>query len=97
MSGLRRCARRDEAHRLGDLLGDHHNLSVFRDALEDSPQAFAKEATVAALVAIIDRRRVELETQAEPLGSRLFAEKPKHFVRRLGSYWQAASSDSCTE
>jgi len=40
---------------------------------------------------LIDRRRNELQKQAFAYGQRLFAEKPKRFVRRLERYWNAAA------
>ena len=48
-------------------------------------------------VAILDReiaevaaRRAELQEEAFAYGERLFAEKPKRFVKRMESYWVAA-------
>jgi hypothetical protein len=39
------------------------------------------------LLGLVDQRRIELQAQAKPLGQRLYAEKPKHLVRRLSGYW----------
>ncbi len=79
----------DQAHALGDLLGDDHDLAVLRDKLEGEPERFPDRAGVEALVALIDRRRAELQEQAWPLGRRLYGEKPRAFVDRLHSYWRA--------
>jgi hypothetical protein len=35
---------------------------------------------------LIGRRLREIQTSGEPIGRRLFAEKPKRFVNRLGDY-----------
>jgi hypothetical protein len=80
-------ARRDETDRLGEMLGDHHNLSVLRDLLLGEPEAFAKEEAVVTFTGLIDRRLREIQTSVEPIGRRLFAEKPKRFVNRLRDYW----------
>jgi hypothetical protein len=39
---------------------------------------------------LIKARRRELQNDAFAYGERLFAERPKCFVRRLASYWEAA-------
>jgi CHAD domain-containing protein len=75
-----------EAHRLGDLLGDHHDLAVLLDDLRERNLG---ESETAALEAAIDRRQEELVTEALPLGRRLYAERPKDFARRLRRYWHA--------
>lgn len=82
-------ARRDEANRLSDLLGDEHDLSVFRKRIMKSPDEFGTPKTIQALLGLLAQRQVELRLEARLLGERLFAEKPKHFVHRLGRYWKA--------
>jgi CHAD domain-containing protein len=78
----------DQAHDLADLLGDHHDLAVLRD------DAFARDGLFAdgdleRLLAAISERQDELVADALALGERLYAEKPKAFGRRLGTYWRA--------
>ncbi|HEU4706983.1 MAG TPA: CHAD domain-containing protein [Solirubrobacterales bacterium] len=76
----------EEAHRLSDLLGDHHDLAVLR---EDLGERNLGEAGTAALEAAIGRRQEELAAAAFPLGHRLYAERPKAFSRRLRRCWEA--------
>jgi len=78
--------REAELSRLADFLGEDHDLSVFREALTRVDDPLASGSTLEALLGLIDQRREELRKQAEPLGGRLFAEKPKHFTRRIRSY-----------
>lgn len=77
----------DEAHRLSELLGDDHDLWVLRTALT----GFGDQLTVDLdpLIDMIDRRRSELQGDALLLGERVYAEKPKAFVRRVHRYWKA--------
>jgi CHAD domain-containing protein len=75
----------DEAHELSDLLGDHHDLAVLREDLQQR-QLGAEETE--ALEAAIDRREDELAAAALDLGHRLYAERPKDFSRRLQRYWE---------
>ncbi len=75
----------EEAHKLTDLLGDHHDLTVLR---EDLRERNLGEATM-ALEAAIGRRQDELAADALSLGHRLYAEPPKQFTRRLQRYWEA--------
>jgi len=76
----------EEAHKLTELLGDHHDLAVLR---EDLRARNLGEAETAALEAAIGRRQEELATSAFPLGRRLYAERPPDFSRRLRRYWEA--------
>jgi CHAD domain-containing protein len=80
-------ARRDELDDLSDLLGDEHDLAVLSVTLTEDPE-LRDSADTAVLLPIIEDRRGRLQAQAQPLGERLFLEKPKHFAGRLGSYWQ---------
>lgn len=76
----------EEAHRLSDLLGDHHDLAVLREDL-DTRRFSDKDS--AALAAAISTREAELAGAAFELGHRLYAEKPKAFRARLRAYWRA--------
>lgn len=76
----------DEAHRLTDLLGEHHDLGVLRSDLEG--RLLGGEAT-RALTAAICERQEQFANQAFDLGHRLYAERPKAFNRRLRRYWRA--------
>jgi CHAD domain-containing protein len=50
-----------QADRMGDMLGDDHDLAVLRQMLTRDPGPAADEGEREALVALIDRRRAELE------------------------------------
>lgn len=82
-------ARRREAKRLSDLLGDDHDLGVLRGTLLGDPETFGDTRSVIAVVGLLDRRRAALRAEAEPLGRRLFAENGKRFGKRLDEYWSA--------
>ncbi len=76
----------EEAHKLTELLGDHHDLAVLREDLRE--RNLGGDET-AALEAAIGRRQEELAAAAFPLGRRLYAERPKGFSRRMRRYWSA--------
>lgn len=78
---------RDAGKELSDLLGDDHDLAVFRQTLLDDPDRFGRKSELQAVIGLIDHRRGELQREAQPLGRRLFAEKPKRLASRLRSYW----------
>jgi CHAD domain-containing protein len=73
---------------LSDLLGGDHDLAVFRTTLLAEPDQFGSEADTQAFVGLIDRRRIELQAEARPLGERLFAEKPAQLAHRFRIYWE---------
>jgi CHAD domain-containing protein len=78
-----------EVKTLSDLLGDDHDLAVLQQTLLSDPDSFGKDTDRRqALVGLINGRRIELEKTAQPLGERIYAEKPKHLRRRLGHYWR---------
>jgi CHAD domain-containing protein len=81
------------AHSLSDLLGDEHDLAVLQDTLRESEGTLWGPDTVRSLMAAAGRRRDELFAEAEPLGRRLFAEKPGRFGKRVQRYWKATRSE----
>jgi CHAD domain-containing protein len=82
---LKRVSRR--AHKLADLLGDGHDLSMLRDYVETHPQCFENETSKRALVAVIDRRSNRLRDKALKRGRRLYKRPPKRFVRAIERGW----------
>ena len=78
----------DEAHELSDLLGDDHDLVVLGADLEHGFEPLTDEQRE-HLRKLIEARRAELQEQSFALAERLFAEKPKRFVSRIGPYWEA--------
>ncbi|MGP1384289.1 MAG: CHAD domain-containing protein [Thainema sp.] len=82
-----------QTKKLADLLGDDHDLAVLRTFISDDPEAFADDDQLGVLLALIQRRQIELQTKARFLGQRIYAEKPKAFVKRMGSYWQARQTE----
>jgi CHAD domain-containing protein len=82
----------DECHALADLLGQEHDLAVLRDVLKtESPSSVGAGSSVDEA---IQTSRADLQRQALSLGARVFAEKPKAFVRRIGQYWHAWKDQS---
>jgi CHAD domain-containing protein len=79
----------DQAHDLGDRLGDDHDLTVLRGTPEGEPDRFPDRDAVADLGHLMERRRAELQKEAATLGRRLDAKKPKVFTGRLKKYWRA--------
>lgn len=73
------------AHRLSDLLGDHHDLAVLEEALGDVD--ISDEGRVALLGAAALERE-HLERAAFPLAHALFAEKPKRLAKRWATWWR---------
>lgn len=76
-----------DAHALADLLGDDHDLAVLRQHLLGSAGGVA--ADVDAVLGLLDHRREQLQAQAMALGERVYAERPKAFVRRARASWRA--------
>jgi CHAD domain-containing protein len=69
-----------ELESLSRALGDHHDLDVLRGIV--GPRA-------KTLLAAIDGRQAELETQAGEIGARVYAERPRTWLARIRNYWNA--------
>jgi CHAD domain-containing protein len=82
----------EQAHKLADHLGDDHDLAVLRSKITSHRDAF-KGQHYDALIAVLDRRRKRLQDKAFKLGARIFDEKPRRFVARIGQYWQLWRSE----
>jgi CHAD domain-containing protein len=74
--------------RLGELLGDDHDLAMLRREVAGDPERFGGTQTVTPLLGRIDQRREKLEHQAVALGREVFKPAPDDFVRRLHTYWK---------
>jgi CHAD domain-containing protein len=85
----------DECHELADLLGKEHDLAVLREVLEKEALVAPEDAK--SVAEAVEQSRTELQQQALSLGRRVFAEKPKAFVRRIGKYWRAWQAQSATK
>lgn len=78
----------DQAHKLAEYLGDDHDLWVLRQKLGANAAALdARDRD--ALLALIDRRRRQLQDKACRLGQKIFQERPQRFSGRMGKYWRA--------
>ncbi len=82
---------RREVDKLGDLLGKEHDLAVLRDTLLKHEDDINQE-DLHAFLSLLERRDWELQAEAETIGRRIYAEKPRDFLRRISVYfetWQA--------
>jgi CHAD domain-containing protein len=75
----------DQAHKLADELGDEHDLTLLRQKAQAYQDTLANDFSV--LLALIDRRRIELREKAVIRGRQLYEEKPTTFEMRLHGYW----------
>lgn len=76
-----------DAHRLADLLGDEHDLTVLHETLTST--VLPVPVYVDTVVGLIERRRAELREEALELGARVYAESPRAYRRRMRRAWRA--------
>jgi len=67
---------------LSHALGDHHDLHVLRDRLE-------KAGRFGPTLKVIDERQDKLQREAEEIGARVYAEKPRAWLARMRKYWDS--------
>lgn len=86
-------ALRKEIKELASILGNEHDLTVIRTTLKDNIDYFDDPETLHPFIGVLQGWQIELRLSARQAGSRLFAEKPKHFAARLQSYWEACQNE----
>jgi hypothetical protein len=80
----------DEAKRLSEQLGDDHDLAILATALGgDGPDLLGDDRGV--VLDLIQDRRAALLTEIRTGAARVYADKPKAFTRRVGTWWHDAS------
>jgi CHAD domain-containing protein len=84
----------EDLHLLSEILGESHDLEVLRELLATHPEEFAAGADYPVLLATLRNKRQAMEQQARPLGTRIYATRPKKFARRIGKYWQESYQSS---
>jgi CHAD domain-containing protein len=82
-------SRDKELRDLQDWLGEHHNLTVLRDAITADPAAFGGKKIIPAVLALISRAQDELQQQSLVLAARIYAGKPKLHMQEIGVAWDA--------
>jgi CHAD domain-containing protein len=85
---MRRVAR--EAHKLSDVIGEEHDLTMLEDRARERRDRFGHDRMVDELAALIERRRRELQQEALRIGARLYRKKPRKVARPVAK----ASSSS---
>jgi len=75
----------DELETLAAYLGDDHDLALLQQFIAEHCAGMEQEAK--ALNGLIAARQKQLRAAALKLGSRLYAEAPAAFCRRLENYW----------
>jgi len=86
----------DEASDLSDVLGDHNDLAVLAETITEYQHELAP-GHAELMQAALSRRRETLRLAAVPFGQRLYAERPKAFVRRLEGCWAARESQAAAD
>ncbi len=79
---------------LGDALGEDHDLADLRAALAKKPELAGGLPASEAIMRLCVQRQDELRQAARSLGARVYAEKPRAFVDRLGAYWKVSNAST---
>jgi CHAD domain-containing protein len=79
----RACATTMRAERLGDMLGEEHDLWMLAVYVKEHTAALGEDGSARTLAAAIERRRKRLRKRALGLGARMYAHKAGDFTRRI--------------
>jgi CHAD domain-containing protein len=74
---------------LAEALGADHDLAELYRLLDEEPEMLPDENARHLLQGLLVRNRARLQDAAQPIGARLYAEEPQHFLHRIGAYWGA--------
>lgn len=80
---------REDAKRLGDLLGTHHDAAVYLDHLAGAAPGAIAPAELKELTSRATAHKARLERRAFALGARMFNEKPAKLPERWAGWWRA--------
>ncbi len=78
----------DVLDELAETLGDHHDLAVLVERVENDPSRFGGSVPVGRVVALARERQLELWGRASRIGATVYAEPPSAFRRRIEKYWE---------
>ena len=78
-----------ELDRLGEVLGDDHDLAVLLHKVKDEFPRSRAPSTVAAMGRRIAAWQQQLQGSARFLGQRIYAERPADFAGRMGAYFRS--------
>ena len=73
--------------RLGEALGDDHDLAVLVERLAADPHRYGGAMHAIKAIEIARAQQAVLREPAFRLGATIYAEKPKAFVARIEAYW----------
>lgn len=76
-------------HRLGELLGEEHDLAEAMKLLAEAQEIAPNPRERSLFSALANQRRRELQVAAEVLGRRVYAEQPGSLTARFGEYWES--------
>lgn len=79
---------RSELEELGDLLGQEHDLIIVRKTILKNAGQKISNGLFHSFFDLLERRVRELKLEAKEIGRRIYAEKPKAFMRRIRTYWE---------
>jgi CHAD domain-containing protein len=77
---------------LQQALGDDHNLVVLAQSARDDPRRFGGAETVRFLTGVIDDEQQRLRRKAQALARRAYGAKPRAFLSRIQTLWDAWTS-----
>ena len=75
--------------RLGELLGDAHDLASLQAHVGAEPQLFGGSAERKALMAVLEREGAALQAEARALGAEVLSARPREVAARVDRAWRA--------
>ncbi|MCE0484061.1 MAG: CHAD domain-containing protein [Methylacidiphilales bacterium] len=79
-----------ELNKLGDCLGDEHDLVMLRKAIMRGPNEKVPQELLRSFLGLVEQRIRELKIKARKTGHRIYAESTGAFIKRMKTYWNVS-------
>lgn len=76
-----------ELDHLTDMMGEEHDLAVLEAQIRNNNLEFDSEVQRDSILKKLTKNREQIQKNIFPTGSKIFEEKPSHFVKRIEHYW----------
>lgn len=82
-----------EYHRLTNILGSAHDLSVLLESIQEESISIESSDEKESLLGMLREHRLQLRDHAILLGSKLYAREPDHISNNLEQYWASYKNE----
>ena len=84
--------RTQQLKKLETYLGDDHNLAVLRVKLENQPEHYDSDQSMACFLPLLEQQQAQFRFDSLALASHLYQQKPSVFLAEMTQLWKASQA-----